>query len=113
MASRLKVIYLPGRGADPTWEREVIAAIGPHHDLAIFDDTAPLGPQFADVDAVVDLGGSWGRREHLDAAPKVRFWQIMGTGIEQLQKHYDWVETRQKSVELTRRRKNSAAPDGP
>ena len=28
----------------------------------------------------------------------------MGTGIEQLQKHYDWVETRQKSVELTRRR---------
>lgn len=86
MPDRLNVIYLPGRGADPVWEREVIAAIGPHHDLAIFDDTAPLGPQFADVDAVVDLGGSWGRREHLDAAPKVRFWQIMGTGIE----HFDF-----------------------
>jgi hypothetical protein len=28
----------------------------------------------------------------------------MGTGIMQLQKHYDWVETRQKSVELTKRR---------
>jgi len=28
----------------------------------------------------------------------------MGTGIQQLQKHYDWVETRQKSVELTKRR---------
>lgn len=86
MPDRLNVIYLPGRGSDPVWEREVIAAIGPHHDLAIFDDTAPLGPQFADVDAVVDLGGSWGRREHLDAAPKVRFWQIMGTGIE----HFDF-----------------------
>ncbi len=28
----------------------------------------------------------------------------MGTGILQLQKHYYWVETRQKSVELTKRR---------
>jgi len=28
----------------------------------------------------------------------------MGTGIMQLQKHYDWVETRQKSVELTKKR---------
>lgn len=28
----------------------------------------------------------------------------MGTGIQQLQKHYDWVETRQKSMELTKRR---------
>jgi hypothetical protein len=28
----------------------------------------------------------------------------MGTGIAQLQRHYDWVETRQKSVELTKRR---------
>jgi len=86
MPERLNVIYLPGRGADPVWQQEVVAAIGPHHHLTIFDDTAPLGPQFAEVDAVVDLGGSWGRREHLDAAPKVRFWQIMGTGIE----HFDF-----------------------
>jgi len=86
MANRLNVVYLPGRGADPTWEREVVAAIGPKHNLTIFDESQPLAPQFAEVDAVVDLGGSWGRREHLDAAPKVRFWQIMGTGIE----HFDF-----------------------
>jgi len=86
MASRLKVIYLPGRGADPAWEREVIAAIGPRHDLTIYDESKPLAPQFAQVDAVVDLGGSWGTREMLDAAPQVRFWQIMGTGME----HFDF-----------------------
>ena len=82
MANRLNVIYLPGRGMDPAWQREVVAAIGPRHDLTIYDETQPLAPQFADVDAVVDLGGSWGTREMLDAAPKVRFWQIMGTGMD-------------------------------
>ena len=86
MANRLNVIYLPGRGMDPAWQREVVAAIGPRHDLTIYDETQPLAPQFADVDAVVDLGGSWGTREMLDAAPKVRFWQIMGTGME----HFDF-----------------------
>ncbi|MFM8577908.1 MAG: NAD(P)-dependent oxidoreductase [Planctomycetaceae bacterium] len=86
MANRLNVIYLPGRGADPTWEREVVAAIGPKHNLTIYDESKPLAPQFADVDAVVDLGGSWGTREMLDAAPKVQFWQIMGTGME----HFDF-----------------------
>ncbi len=86
MTNRLKVIYLPGRGADPTWEREVIAAIGPRHNLSIYDESKPLAQQFAEVDAVVDLGGSWGTREMLDAAPKVKFWQIMGTGME----HFDF-----------------------
>jgi phosphoglycerate dehydrogenase-like enzyme len=86
VANRLNVIYLPGRGADPTWEREVIAAIGPRHNLTIYDESKPLAPQFAEVDAVVDLGGSWGTREMLDAAPKVKFWQIMGTGME----HFDF-----------------------
>lgn len=86
MANRLNVIYLPGRGADPIWEREVVAAIGPRHNLTIYDESKPLAPQFAEVDAVVDLGGSWGTREMLDAAPKVQFWQIMGTGME----HFDF-----------------------
>lgn len=86
MAERLKVIYLPGRGADPQWQAEVVAAVSPNHDLRIYDETQPLAPQFADVDAVLDLGGSWGRPEQLDAAPRVRFWQILGTGIE----HFDF-----------------------
>ena len=30
--------------------------------------------------------------------------QNIGTSIQQLQNHYDWVETRQKSLELTRKR---------
>jgi len=85
MANRLKVIYLKGTSDDPTWEREVVAAVGPKHDLRILDRSKPLEPQFADVDAVLDLGGSYGTREMLDAAPNVRFWQIMGSGIE----HFD------------------------
>ena len=31
----------------------------------------------------------------------------MGTGILQLQRHYDWVETRQKSIELTKTKSNN------
>jgi hypothetical protein len=31
----------------------------------------------------------------------------MGTGILQLQRHYDWVETRQKSIELTKTRSSN------
>lgn len=85
---RLKVIYLPGRGADPIWQDEVVKAISPRHDLRIYDENLPIGPQFADVDAVVDLGGSYGTREMLDAAPNVRLWQIMGTGIEHFDMQY-------------------------
>ena len=86
MTNRLKVIYLKGTSDDPAWEREVVAAVGPKHDLRILDRSKPLEPQFADVDAVLDLGGSYGTREMLDAAPNVRFWQIMGTGME----HFDF-----------------------
>ena len=86
MANRLNVIYLPGKGHEPIWEQAVVQAIGDRHNLTIYDDTQPLEPQFANVDAVVDLGGSCGTREMLDAAPNVKFWQIMGTGIE----HFDF-----------------------
>lgn len=88
MGERLKVIYLPGRGADPIWQDEVVKAISPNHDLRIYDEKLPIEPQFADVDAVVDLGGSYGTREMLDAAPNVRLWQIMGTGIEHFDMQY-------------------------
>jgi phosphoglycerate dehydrogenase-like enzyme len=88
MGERLKVIYLPGRGADPIWQEEVVSAIAPNHDLRIYDENLPVAPQFADVDAVVDLGGSYGTREMLDAAPNVRLWQIMGTGIEHFDMQY-------------------------
>jgi len=96
MVEKLRVIYLPGRGADPIWQDEVVKAISPHHDLRIYDENLPIGPQFADIDAVVDLGGSYGTREMLDAAPEVRLWQIMGTGIEHFDLQY-WA-TRQVLV---------------
>jgi phosphoglycerate dehydrogenase-like enzyme len=79
---RLRVVYLTEPHIDA---RFVIEAVRDAHDLSLFDPAAPLGPQFATVDAVIDSGGSVGTREMLDAAPKVRLWQIMGSGFE----HFD------------------------
>ena len=84
----LKVLFLPQPGVDPTWQREVVAAVDPRHDLRIYDHGAPLESQFADVEAVIDTGGSVGTKAMLDAAPNVRFWQILGTGIDKFDMAY-------------------------
>jgi len=78
----LRVMYLTEPHVD---QRHVLEAVGPPHDLVIFDPDAPLAPQFEAVDVVIDSGGSMGTRAMLDAAPRVRLWQIMGSGFE----HFD------------------------
>jgi D-3-phosphoglycerate dehydrogenase len=79
---RLHVVYLPEPHIE---QRHVVEAIGTSHDLLVFDREAPLGPQFQHADVVIDSGGSVGTRAMLDAAPRVRLWQIMGSGYE----HFD------------------------
>jgi D-3-phosphoglycerate dehydrogenase len=79
---RLNVVYLPEPHMDP---RHVVEAIGGKHDLVVFDRAAPLAAQFKNADVVIDSGGSVGTRAMLDAAPRVRLWQIMGSGYE----HFD------------------------
>jgi phosphoglycerate dehydrogenase-like enzyme len=79
---RLKVIFLPLQTVDPIWQAEVVKAVSPHHDLAIYDRSKPLAEQFAGVEAVLDLGGSAGTREMYDAAKDTVFWQIIGTGLD-------------------------------
>ncbi|MBU6147519.1 MAG: hypothetical protein KGP10_05055 [Actinomycetales bacterium] len=91
---RMKVLYLPMTQLDPRWQQEVISAVGPHHDLRIYDPTAPLEPQFADVDVVLDTGGTVGTRQMVDAATRVRLWQILGTGLD----HFDMDYWRSKGV---------------
>jgi phosphoglycerate dehydrogenase-like enzyme len=79
---RLKVLFLPQQGVDPAWQREVVAAVGPRHDLAIYDSGKPMEAQFRDVEAVIDTGGSVGTRAMYDAAKEARLWQILGTGLD-------------------------------
>lgn len=84
---RLKVLLLPMPQPelfDP-WCRDVIEAVGQRHDLAVYDRSRPLVPQFSAVDAVIDHGGSVGTREMMDAARQARLWQILGTGFD----HFD------------------------
>src|SRR5205807_8539709 len=78
----LRVLYLPEPHID---RRYALEKIGQRHDLRVFDDTAPIGPQFSDVDVVIDSGGSVGTRAMLDAASHVRLWQISGSGFD----HFD------------------------
>jgi phosphoglycerate dehydrogenase-like enzyme len=96
MPQRLKVIYLAA--ADPgmftPWGTDLVAAIGDRHDLRILDRQQPVAPQLADVDVVIDMGGSVGTREMVDAAKSVRLWQILGTGLD----HFDMEYWRSKKV---------------
>ena len=80
---RLKVIYLPHPPSlQEPWLSDLRKAIGTQHDFVLFDEEGPLEAQFKDVDVVVDQGGGHSRREMLDLAPKVKLWQILGTGFE-------------------------------
>lgn len=88
---RLKVVYLAEPHIDP---RHIINAVDPTHDLRVWDPTAPLSEQFADADAVIDSGGSVGTQAMLDVAPRVRLWQIMGSGFE----HFNVARWRARGV---------------
>jgi phosphoglycerate dehydrogenase-like enzyme len=79
---RLKVLYLPLENVDPIWQEEVIKAVAPRHDLAIYDPGKPFSEQFAGVEAVLDLGGSAGTRAMYDAAKDAVLWQIIGSGLD-------------------------------
>jgi D-3-phosphoglycerate dehydrogenase len=97
MPDRLRVLYLPK--ADPTIAfapngTDVAAAIGSRHDLRIFDHAQPLAAQFEGVDVVIDLGGSVGTREMLQAASSARLWQVLGTGLD----HFDLAYWRSRGM---------------
>ena len=85
---RLKVLYLPLAGLGPVWQEEIVKAVSPRHDLAIYDAGLPVAPQFQGVEAVLDTGGSVGTREMYDAATEARLWQILGTGLDHVDVAY-------------------------
>jgi hypothetical protein len=52
---RLKALYLPLATVDPIWQQEVVKAVAPRHDLAVYDASRDLVAQFAGMEAVLDM----------------------------------------------------------
>jgi len=95
MSRRLKVVYVSDPKHTNPWEKDILATVGPKHDLAIYDYNAPVSPQFHGVEVVIDMGGSWGTHAMADAAvPSVRLWQLLGTGFD----HFDLPYWRGKGI---------------
>ena len=91
-STRLKVLYLPhSLSLQEPWLTDLRAAVGTGHDFKLFDYDTPWEPQFRDVDVVVDQGGVHSENKMLDFAPKVKLWQILGTGFEKFPLAY-WQE---------------------
>jgi len=81
----LNVMFLPLPGVPKMFGDEVVKAVGKNHHIVIFDHDEEMAPQFYGVEAIVDLGGSVGTREMLHAAKSVKFWQVLGMGLD----HFD------------------------
>jgi phosphoglycerate dehydrogenase-like enzyme len=95
MAGRLKVVYVPDREQSNPWTKDVTELVGARHDLAIYDYSRAVPAQFAGVDVVIDLGGSWGTRPMADAAAgSVKLWQILGNGFD----HFDLEYWKSKNI---------------
>ena len=90
---RLNVLLLTGKGSSP-WSDDVISAIGDRHTLKELDRSQPLAPQFGGMDVVIDLGGSQGTPEMMDAAKDCKFWQVLGTGFD----HFPLAYIKQKGI---------------
>jgi phosphoglycerate dehydrogenase-like enzyme len=94
MSRQQKVLFLPNPKMRQPWQNDVVAAVGTRHDLRIFDDAAPIQPQFEGVEVVIDFGGSMGTRAMADIATSVKLWQILGTGFD----HFDLTYWKGKKI---------------
>jgi phosphoglycerate dehydrogenase-like enzyme len=84
----LKVLLLPIRKLFSPWCDDVVSIVGARHELAVFDDSAPIANQFAGVEAVIDHGGHVGTHEMMDAATGALLWQLMTIGYEHVDIEY-------------------------
>jgi phosphoglycerate dehydrogenase-like enzyme len=73
---------------DP-WFGDFLAASAGICEVELFDPAKPIDQQFADVRAVVDLGG-FGGHELIDAAQAagVELWQVLGYGLDHIDVGY-------------------------
>jgi phosphoglycerate dehydrogenase-like enzyme len=93
VSRRIKVLYVPDRQGTEPWKSDVLKAVGPRHELTVFDYDRPLAEQFRDAEVVIDLGGH-AVPEMADAAKSVKLWQILGTGFD----HFELPYWQQKKI---------------
>jgi D-3-phosphoglycerate dehydrogenase / 2-oxoglutarate reductase len=95
VARRVKVLFLPTRTElKEPWEGDVIQAVGPRHDLTIYDYDAPMAPQFEGVEMVIDFSGHLVSRAMADAASSVKLWHLLVTGFD----HFDLKYWQMKNI---------------
>ena len=85
---RLNILYLPEPTTDPYWRDDLSAQLGDRHAFSEIDFAEPLAPQFEGIDVVVDMGGSVGTREMMDAAVDAKLWAVVGTGLDHVDLDY-------------------------
>lgn len=87
--NRLRVLFLPpSPHHQHPWQDDVTEAVGAGHDLSICDYNKPFGPQFRDIDVVIDFGGSMGTIAMADVSSSVKLWQVLGNGIDHFNLEY-------------------------
>jgi phosphoglycerate dehydrogenase-like enzyme len=86
----MRVLFLgQPRNLEP-WFDDVRDAIGPGHEVTLFDPHSALAPQLHNVAVVIDQGGGVGTRAVVDAAAQsgVKLWQVLGTGMDHVDVQY-------------------------
>ena len=82
---KINVLFLPHPvpALATPWSNDVVQAIDIQHQLSIFDREQPAAPQFAGIEAIVDLGGNI-TSELLTYAAEggVKFLQAQTTGLD-------------------------------
>ena len=85
---RVNVLYLHQEAVDIHWQDDLVSAIGGRHELSVYDESKPPAAQFADKEVVIDMGGSVGTHEMMDAAKDASLWQVFGTGLDHVDVEY-------------------------
>ncbi len=89
MSKRLKVLFFPPPpDLRKPWQQDVIDAVGPRHNLVLYNPDTSLASQFDKTAVVIDYGGIRATNEMADQAASVRLWQILGTGFDRLDVDY-------------------------
>ena len=85
----VKALFLPQAGTEEPWLDDVRAALGDEAELAVFDASKEIAPQFEGVRVVIDQGGH-ASRPVIDAgaAAGVELWQVLGTGLDHTDVEY-------------------------
>ncbi|MCY3761734.1 MAG: D-glycerate dehydrogenase [Gemmatimonadetes bacterium] len=88
--SKLQVLFIPHEMPDlADWSADLLQALEGRFEIRRFDREAPLPPQFAGIEAMVDQG-SGPTREMIDAAAAagVRFLQLQTNGLDHVDLDY-------------------------